>query len=63
VLALDSAKVTVNGEGVLRLDFGREHAAWFEFESPDLGDQARFVQVIKAHQTDIYSPRKDMPPD
>ncbi len=28
--------VTVNGTGSLRLDFGRENAAWLEFDSPDL---------------------------
>ncbi len=27
--------VTVRGEGSIRLDFGRENAAWFEFDSPD----------------------------
>ena len=28
--------MTVVAKGTLRLDFAVEHAAWFEFESPDL---------------------------
>jgi len=30
-----SAGVTVQGPGSIRLDFGLEHAAWVEFDSPD----------------------------
>ena len=32
--------VTLVGKGSLRLDFGVEHAAWFEFQSPDLAATA-----------------------
>lgn len=39
-MATKNTNITVRGAGTLRLDFGREHAAWFEFESPDLGSQA-----------------------
>ena len=35
-LKLGKANFTVHGPGSLRLDFGREHAAWFEFTSPDM---------------------------
>ncbi len=31
----DSADATVNGAGVITLDFGRESPAWVEFDSPD----------------------------
>jgi len=32
----ESPNVTVNGKGSIQLDFGRENAAWLEFDSPDL---------------------------
>jgi hypothetical protein len=32
----DSPNVTVKGVGFIRIDFGRENAAWLEFDSPDL---------------------------
>ncbi len=31
-----SPNVTVKGTGSIRVDFGLEHAAWVEFDSPDL---------------------------
>ena len=34
-LAGDSPDVTVKGTGAIMLDFGRESAAWVEFDSPD----------------------------
>jgi len=37
--------VTVSAAGSLRLDFGVERAAWFEFESKDLGAQAGSVSA------------------
>ena len=39
-LATDKPNVVVKGKGTLRLDWGLEHPAWFEFTSPDLGAQA-----------------------
>ena len=44
-LASGQPQITVRGSGSLRLDFGREHAAWFEFESADLGSQASAVRT------------------
>jgi hypothetical protein len=44
-LRTDSPSVTVHAPGTLRLDFGREHAAWFEFTSADLGAQAGAVRA------------------
>eukprot|EP01048_Picozoa_sp_COSAG05_P007789 COSAG05_NODE_561_length_8675_cov_3.694846_12_plen_521_part_00 len=44
-LASGQPQITVNGSGSLRLDFGREHAAWFEFESADLGAQSGAVRA------------------
>ena len=35
-LTSDHADVTVRGTGSIRMDFGREHAAWLEFDSADL---------------------------
>ena len=35
-LTSDHPEVTVKGSGSIRMDFGREHAAWLEFDSPDL---------------------------
>lgn len=35
-LSTGRPNITVHGSGTLKLDFGREHAAWFEFTSPDL---------------------------
>ena len=37
-LATGKPAITISGAGELRLDFGFEHAAWIEIESPDLGD-------------------------
>ncbi len=34
-LTTDHPNVTVNGAGSIRMDFGRESAAWLEFDSPD----------------------------
>jgi hypothetical protein len=34
-LTTDHPNVTVNGTGSIRMDFGRESAAWLEFDSPD----------------------------
>ncbi len=42
-LSTGSPNVTVVGAGTLQLDFGREHAAWIELESPDLQLQAGSV--------------------
>ena len=38
-LGTGNPNVTVVGGGSLRLDYGRERAGWFEFTSPDLGEQ------------------------
>lgn len=35
--------ITVVAAGSLRIDFGRERAAWMELTAPDLGDQAAYV--------------------
>jgi len=35
-LTTDNPNVTVQGAGSIQLDFGRESAAWLEFDSPDL---------------------------
>lgn len=35
-LKTGKAQITVLSAGSLRLDFGQEHAAWFEFTSPDM---------------------------
>src|SRR5260370_40829541 len=32
----DNPNVTVKGAGSIQMDFGRENAAWLEFDSPDL---------------------------
>jgi hypothetical protein len=32
----NNPNVTVNGNGSIRMDFGRENAGWLEFDSPDL---------------------------
>jgi hypothetical protein len=68
-LSTGKANITVTGAGSLRLDFGREHAAWLEFESPDLGAQAGSVrasiseynepwpgktQIVKAYADGVY---------
>jgi alpha-L-rhamnosidase len=45
-LASGKPKVTVSSRGTLRLDFAVEHAAWIEFDSPDLG--AQFSSVTAA---------------
>ena len=45
-LHTDSPHVTVSGPGSLRLDFGGEHPAWFEFESPDLAQQPPSSTVL-----------------
>jgi hypothetical protein len=42
-LLTDKPSVTVQGAGTIVIDFGLEHAAWFEFESPDLGEQVSHV--------------------
>ena len=34
-LLSDTPAVTVSGPGTIRVDFGRENAAWFEIDSPD----------------------------
>jgi hypothetical protein len=34
-LTTDHPNVIVNGAGSIRMDFGRENAAWLEFDSPD----------------------------
>eukprot|EP01043_Picozoa_sp_COSAG02_P069551 COSAG02_NODE_11964_length_1623_cov_2.889082_1_plen_348_part_01 len=44
-LSTGAPQITVRGSGSLRLDFGREHAAWFEFQSSDLGAQAGAVRA------------------
>lgn len=44
-LRLSSPTITFKSAGVLRLDFGFEHAAWFEFTSADLGAGATNVQA------------------
>jgi hypothetical protein len=38
-LGTATPNVLVKGAGSLRLDFGGEHPAWFEFSSPDLAEQ------------------------
>ena len=52
--------VTVHGAGALRLDFGVERAAWFEFESPDLGAQASSVSACVSEYNDPW-PGKTQP--
>ena len=52
--------VTVHGPGALRLDFGVERAAWFEFESADLGTQAGAVSASISEFNSPY-PGKTMP--
>ncbi len=37
----DTPAVTVSGPGTIRLDFGRENAAWFEIDSPDCPGEVR----------------------
>eukprot|EP00935_MAST-01C_sp_MAST-1C-sp1_P000556 g556.t1 len=44
-LLTDSPNVTVLGNGSLVLDFSVERAAWIEFDSPDLGQQASSVRA------------------
>eukprot|EP01062_Namystynia_karyoxenos_P083698 TRINITY_DN9679_c0_g1_i1.p1 TRINITY_DN9679_c0_g1~~TRINITY_DN9679_c0_g1_i1.p1 ORF type:complete len:895 (+),score=198.83 TRINITY_DN9679_c0_g1_i1:67-2685(+) len=40
--------------GAVRLDFGVERAAWLEFDSPDLGDQAAAVSASISEYTEPW---------
>ena len=37
----NNPNVTVKGAGSIQMDFGRENAAWLEFDSPDLDEHQR----------------------
>ena len=54
-LASGKPHITVAGAGALRLDFGREHAAWFEFSSPDL-DAATAAHTVTASISEYNEP-------
>jgi len=48
----DSPNVTVNGLGSIQMDFGRESAAWLEFDSPDLAGAVE-MSISEYNQPEI----------
>jgi alpha-L-rhamnosidase len=66
----NNPNVTVNGAGSIQMDFGRENAAWLEFDSPDLPDlnsvqmsiseynQPAIVNYGPAHPVKTLTPTK-----
>jgi alpha-L-rhamnosidase len=64
----NSPNVTVNGTGSIRMDFGRENAAWMEFDSPDLTGNVEMSiseynepareSIVSDHMTKTLSPKK-----
>ena len=54
--------VTFESAGALRLDFGREHAAWFEFTSADLGGGAPSVQAAISEYNEPWQVRAKLRP-
>jgi alpha-L-rhamnosidase len=66
----NNPNVTVNGMGSIQMDFGRESAAWLEFDSPDLPDpnsvqmsiseynQPEITQYGGAHNVKTLAPVK-----
>ena len=60
-LSSGAPHITVHGSGSLRLDFGREHAAWFEFQSTDLGAQAGAVRASISEYNEPWDGKTQTP--
>ena len=61
-LASGKPHITVTGKATLRLDFAREHAAWLEFESPDLGAQAPSCSAAISEYNEPWQVRAKVKP-
>lgn len=61
-LATPTPRVTFNAAGALRLDFGFEHAAWFEFTSTDLADGATDVMAAISEYNEPWQVRAKLAP-
>jgi hypothetical protein len=48
-LTSTNPNVTVNGLGSIQMDFGRENAAWLEFDSPDLPSASAVTMSISEY--------------
>ena len=60
---VDAKNVVVRAAGALRLDFGCERAAWFEFRSPDLSnDQLPFVSGAISEYNEPWQVRAKVVP-
>lgn len=57
-----SPHVTFTGDAALRLDFGFEHAAWFEFASTDLGGGALSVRAAISEYNEPWQVRAKLRP-
>ena len=60
-LTNDNPNVTVKGLGSIQLDFGRENAAWLEFDSPDLAGAVQMSISEYDEPEEIPAPKTATP--